>query len=206
MNRLLPALALVLLVGAIVFLATTGEKPADTGFNPFPARGEGSAEADPGSSAVQAPQPGEIVRVAGSDPRLARYSDGSAAYLEALETGRRLHQGADPAHDLEIIRELLASYRYFFKANPVGSENAEITAQLLGQNKLRLRLLDPATTPLDSSGALVDRWGVPYFFHPLTAQVMGLRSAGPDQNLWTADDLESDNGEIEKALQLQSAN
>ena len=205
MSRLLPAAAFAFLVVALVLVFTTNRKPGGV-FNPDPGPTSttapgGDASIDPGDSSPAPPVP-----VSSKDPRLARYSDGSVEYLASLETSRSLHKGADPATDLVLIGDLLAGYRQFFKANPVGSENAEITSQLLGNNKMRLRFLDLKTTPLDSSGALVDRWGTPYFFHPLSAQVMGIRSAGPDQELWTEDDLESDVGEIEKALQLQSSN
>jgi hypothetical protein len=36
---------------------------------------------------------------------------------------------------------------------------------------------------------LLDRWGTPYYFHPIARNVLGLRSAGPDGKLWTADDV-----------------
>ena len=48
----------------------------------------------------------------------------------------------------------------------------------------------PATHPaLDARGRLVDRWGVPLFFHALGGGRYELRSAGPDRILWTADDI-----------------
>ena len=38
-------------------------------------------------------------------------------------------------------------------------------------------------------GQLVDRWGTAYWFHPNSSYQMEIRSAGPDKNLFTADDV-----------------
>jgi hypothetical protein len=35
----------------------------------------------------------------------------------------------------------------------------------------------------------VDRWGTPYRFHPESAWVMTVRSAGLDRRMWTGDDI-----------------
>jgi len=35
----------------------------------------------------------------------------------------------------------------------------------------------------------VDRWGMPFWFHPNTAHQVEIRSAGPDRQLFTDDDL-----------------
>ena len=45
--------------------------------------------------------------------------------------------------------------------------------------------------PAVSEGRLLDRWGTPWFFHPLSAEQIEVRSAGPDRELFTADDLSS---------------
>ena len=201
MTRLRPAAAILLLVAALVLLFTTDRDPAETVSVPPESSTTPPERADTLESTLS-----EIVPITSADPRLARYSNGSVAYREALAASRQLHRSVDPAADLAILSDLFASYRYFFKANPVGSENAEITSQLIGNNHMQLRFLDLQTTPIDASGALVDRWGSPYFFHPLSADHMGIRSAGPDQKLWTKDDLEADVGKIENGLQLQSAN
>jgi len=36
---------------------------------------------------------------------------------------------------------------------------------------------------------VMDRWNTPYWFHANAATQVEIRSAGPDRNLFTADDL-----------------
>lgn len=99
--------------------------------------------------------------------------------------------GADqpPEHDLEILDEVLSEYRRVFGQNPPGGLNAEITAALRGANPRRLAVLPPDLGALNTSGELVDRWNTPYYFHPVSRTVMEVLSAGPDQQLWTSDDI-----------------
>lgn len=90
--------------------------------------------------------------------------------------------------DLATLDLLISEYRKHWNGNPVG-ENVEIAAALLGQNPKSLAYLPPSGPFLDSSGRLVDRWGTPYFFHALSGDRMEIRSAGPDHEFHTDDDL-----------------
>ena len=94
--------------------------------------------------------------------------------------------GATTNNTLQTAAGSLRSYRMAFTENPIGS-NAEITARLLGQNSRGLRLL-PANAPLNAKGELVDQWNQPIFFHQISAKLMEVRSAGPDQRMWNDDD------------------
>jgi hypothetical protein len=73
-------------------------------------------------------------------------------------------------------------------ALPTGS-NRELVAALAGENPHRIRFIDPAGPFINADGELVDRWQVPLFFHFVEADDVGVRSAGPDRVLWTADDV-----------------
>ena len=42
---------------------------------------------------------------------------------------------------------------------------------------------------LNEAGQLLDRFGNPYYFHPVSEQMIEIRSAGPDGKLWTNDDV-----------------
>ena len=92
------------------------------------------------------------------------------------------------AEDLEIVALILADYRKALGGNPVG-ENEEITACLLGGNRLGLRFFPPSHRALDAAGRLCDRWGTPLFFHALSGRRLTLFSAGPDRDRDTADDV-----------------
>lgn len=110
---------------------------------------------------------------------------------EAAEIANRLHTpettGTD---DLETLDLLLTIFRRANGgANPAGGENDEIVGQLAGKNDKSFAVLPPKHPAISSSGRLLDRWGTPYYFHPIARNVLGLRSAGPDGKLWTTDDV-----------------
>ncbi len=81
----------------------------------------------------------------------------------------------------------LRDYRTIMGENPTGT-NAEIAQALNGGNPKQARLLQQGLTQ-NADGELVDRWGTPYFFHQLSKDQMQIRSAGPDRQMWTDDDI-----------------
>ncbi len=96
----------------------------------------------------------------------------------------------DPATgiDFDKISAMLRDYRTLFGENPVGT-NAEIMQSIMGENPRGAMLGPPEGQSLNENKELLDRWGTPIFFHQLSADLMELRSAGPDRALWTDDDL-----------------
>jgi hypothetical protein len=110
---------------------------------------------------------------------------------EVSELAKNLNSPAtDIRADLRIVLEIVETFRTNFPrdGNPAGS-NAEITAALTGQNKLRLALIPPGHPAINREGELCDRWGTPFFFHSESATRMEVRSAGPDKKMWTDDDV-----------------
>lgn len=91
------------------------------------------------------------------------------------------------AADLDSLSLGLRDYRTLMAQNPVGT-NSEITEALMGGNRKSARLAPPDVR-LNGKGELVDRWGVPYFFHQLSATAMEIHSAGPDKKMGTDDDI-----------------
>lgn len=83
---------------------------------------------------------------------------------------------------------MLRDYRSVMGDNPVGS-NAETMKSVMGANPNGARFGPPAGQGINAGGELVDRWGTPYFFHQISGAKMGIRSAGPDKIMHTADDL-----------------
>lgn len=104
----------------------------------------------------------------------------------------RLHAPDHTAReDLEILQELLVLFRRSNNGrNPGGGLNEEIVDQMRGKNPKHLAVLPPDLPAIDAQDRLLDRWGTPYFFHPLSHDVLELRSAGPDRKLWTPDDVQ----------------
>jgi hypothetical protein len=92
--------------------------------------------------------------------------------------------------DLQVLDQFIDLYRRAFKSgNPTG-ENMDITAYLTGTaNPKQPGRVFPAKHNAIRQGQIVDRWGTPYCFHPLSAFKMEIRSAGPDRSLYTKDDV-----------------
>ncbi len=89
---------------------------------------------------------------------------------------------------VQRLHHRIREFGHRFGGNPVGT-NAEITAALNGGNGKGVRFLDPADVRLNADGELLDPWQTPYFFHQLSASEMEVRSAGPDGEMWTPDDV-----------------
>jgi hypothetical protein len=106
----------------------------------------------------------------------------------ATELAATLHRpDGNPEEELQAVAQLIYLYRQGFGENPVG-QNEDIVAALLGENEKRSAYL-PKNIPVIEDGKLVDRWGTPYWFHPVSGREMEIRSAGPDRELFTGDDL-----------------
>jgi len=104
------------------------------------------------------------------------------------EQADRLHdENEPPLRDLELLSEFLRVYSRAFSGNPVG-DNADITAALTGQEGHKGRVFPPGHRTI-VNGQMVDRWGTPYWFHPNSSAQMEIRSAGPDRQLFTLDDV-----------------
>ena len=71
----------------------------------------------------------------------------------------------------------------------MGEDNATFVNALTGRNPSRLAFLPRSHAAIDAQGQLLDRWGKPFFFHLLGRDALEIRSAGPDRELYTADDL-----------------
>ena len=91
--------------------------------------------------------------------------------------------------DLEVVEELIREHRKRTEAVPAGGLNEEIVAGLRGRNAKHLVFIADSNGKLSENEELLDRFGTPYFFHPVSDQKIEVRSAGPDRKLWTKDDV-----------------
>lgn len=96
-------------------------------------------------------------------------------------------QDQPPERDLEILSEFIRTYSKAAGGNPIG-DNADITAALTGAGGRQAKVFPPGHRTIHD-GQLIDRWGTPYWFHPNSGQQMEIRSAGPDRQLFTEDDV-----------------
>ena len=91
-------------------------------------------------------------------------------------------------NDISIIDTLIRSYRGVYGVNPSG-DNIDITAALSGNNPNGFRYLPEGHPAVNARGELLDRWGTAWFFHSQAHDHTELRSAGPDKELFTSDDI-----------------
>ncbi len=103
---------------------------------------------------------------------------------------RLLAADGSPVEDRAALQDIVTSYLQSAPDNirpPLGT-NDEITHALMDRDTLGDSAI-PASHPAIVSGSLVDRWGSPWFFHQLSAEVIEVHSAGPDRKVGTADDI-----------------
>jgi hypothetical protein len=139
-------------------------------------------------------------RTAAAPVGVAATEPGASALGTTRSTSRtpqEIYHFADaldaPGHtaqdDVQLLASVIHLYRTVLKgSNPVG-DNAEITAALTGRNKFGYAFIRPDSPAINAKGELCDRWGTPFFFHQISGTMMQIRSAGPDKEHWTADDL-----------------
>lgn len=96
-----------------------------------------------------------------------------------------------PEDDLRDLARTLENLALLVKGDnplPLGA-NEEIAAALRGKNKAALRAVADDHRIFNAKGQLIDRWNTPLFFHAQSRDRLEVRSAGPDRQMWTADDL-----------------
>ena len=89
----------------------------------------------------------------------------------------------------EVLLGFFQILRERHGAFPEGEDNAQFMRALAGNNKSGLVVFPVGHRRLDANGALLDAWGTPFAFHPVSRQYLEIRSAGADREMFTADDL-----------------
>jgi len=90
--------------------------------------------------------------------------------------------------DIQIVLTLCDQFLEKCGGMPVGT-NREIVNALTGNNPARLAFIPRDHPAINGAGEIVDRWGTPFFFHNVARDLIGIRSAGPDLEMFTSDDL-----------------
>jgi hypothetical protein len=97
-----------------------------------------------------------------------------------------------PEDDLQAMAHVFSNLRLLVKGDApfrMGA-NEEFAAALMGRNAAKEVFLMAPHACLNAKGQLVDRWGSTLFFHVRDRDRIDIRSAGPDREMWTADDLQ----------------
>ncbi len=119
----------------------------------------------------------------GNSPAAPPVDPGNAAIAEELFSPEN-----PPERDLEIVEYFLDVMKKATGSNPIGL-NSDITDTLTGGGDPRRSRVFPPNSKAVRGGEMVDRWGTPLWFHPNSGSQMEIRSAGPDKQLFTADDI-----------------
>ncbi|MBC8008492.1 MAG: hypothetical protein H7067_00160, partial [Burkholderiales bacterium] len=108
----------------------------------------------------------------------------------ALAWERLLAADGSPREDLASIADLVTGYLQsgLGDARRTIGFNENLIPALTDRAALGDAAL-PTDHPSIREGRLIDRWGTPWQVHPLAADSIQLRSAGPDRRLYTDDDL-----------------
>lgn len=157
------------MIAVAIWMISNTPKPAPVVVQPEAEAVVSAPEVFPPGTAVAMPAP-EL------PPEVAEYKPRVVVSPEALR-------------EMDDVQFMLRDYRARLgEGNPTGT-NAEIMKEVMGGNRVRARLGPPEGQKLNEQGELVDRWGAPYFFHSISMNEMELRSSGPDQTMWTTDDI-----------------
>ena len=97
--------------------------------------------------------------------------------------------GQPPDREIELLMTLLRAYRDEFGGFPTGEDNPQFLNAMAGGNPGAIWFLPRPHPRIDAEGRLLDPWGAPYFFHAVSRDYLEIRSAGPDRELFTGDDL-----------------
>jgi hypothetical protein len=99
--------------------------------------------------------------------------------------------GSSPSQDMTLLARALTSFLTISKTasrRPL-SANGEWSAALRGKRPGCEPWISPEHPIFDAQLRLTDRWHTPLHFHAQGANRWEIRSAGPDQKLWSGDDL-----------------
>lgn len=93
--------------------------------------------------------------------------------------------------DLEALRDVVINCQSLMKNFDTFHlpGNPEIVQFLQGSNPEKLAWIPKEHPFIQSDGVLLDRNGTPVFFHRLSGLQIEYRSAGPDGEHWTDDDI-----------------
>jgi hypothetical protein len=93
--------------------------------------------------------------------------------------------------DLNLMVTFLDSVFLLVKQRDTAdyATNEDLVLFLQGKNSHQSPFLNQKSRALNDKGQLVDRWGSPLIFHPVSQKLLEIRSAGPDQKAYTEDDF-----------------
>ncbi len=105
--------------------------------------------------------------------------------------------GGDAMRDVQALHGLIRQYLRMLHSRqglPIG-DDIDLARVLTGHNPMKRVFIPVGNPALSPDGHLRDRWGTPYFIHPVGYGAFEVRSAGPDRKMFTSDDVVDGTGE-----------
>lgn len=125
-------------------------------------------------------------RIAQSAPVMDQELEKIPSHPLAVSFGSDREKATDEA---DQVYQLFNFYRESFGSFPSGEGNAQFMNALRGANPERLPIFPAEHPRLNSDGELLDAWNTAFFFHQIAADQIEIRSAGPDKEFYTVDDI-----------------
>ncbi len=144
------------------------------------------------NAVTEKPAPVSVPVISQSPSRIAMKAPNSDELAKVPPNPMAAAIGSDkvpPEKEIAILLDLFQIYRREFGTFPSGQTNSQFMNALRGTNATKLPIFPLDHPRLDPAGNLLDRWQQPYRFHPVSRDRLEIRSAGPDREIFTADDL-----------------
>ncbi|MBS0659828.1 MAG: hypothetical protein JSR82_16435 [Verrucomicrobia bacterium] len=169
-------------------LSTSRDAPFSSQNPNPPFTSSGGSSSSPAAAARPNSSPSPLPRAAAGQP--ATTARAPLPGPPASPLSRELADPAlPPAAAPQVVLKMFDTYRSRFGGYPSGSENRDFVNALAGNNPRGLPILDRDSPRVSPRGELLDPWGTPYFFHLIDRNYLEIRSAGPDRQMYTADDV-----------------
>jgi hypothetical protein len=108
---------------------------------------------------------------------------------ERKKLGMEIERSPKINREINGIVGSIRDYYSVLHEYPVGT-NADVARALLGQNREKKLFLGWRPHKISSSGALKDHWGTEFYIRVEDSGKVIVRSAGPDRQMWTEDDVQ----------------
>jgi len=137
---------------------------------------------------LEDPNAAQIAAINQADLELVNDPNNPDELLAAVQQFANMEQEEDTA--IEQLHNILNSIRVLHNGYyPSIFDNVDFTNNLLGANRRKHAFINQAHPRINEYGELIDKYGMPYDFHFHSSKDVYVRSFGPDNQPYTADDV-----------------
>jgi len=137
---------------------------------------------------LEDPNAVQIAAINQADLELVNDPNNPDDLLVAVQHFANMEQEEDRA--IEQLHNILNSIRVLHNGYyPSVFDNVDFTNNLLGANRRKHAFINQSHPRINEYGELIDKYGMPYDFHFHSSKDVYVRSFGPDNQPYTADDI-----------------